>query len=97
MLWVCWLLFKGSLDQARINWDVPAPVTGISTSIFYGSGLVFAVSAAVLIARELWLALAGQLSEAELVMVKESEEQAELEALQAELAREDAARAGSRP
>jgi TRAP-type C4-dicarboxylate transport system permease small subunit len=97
MLWICWLLFKGSLDQARINWDVAAPVTGASTAIFYASGVVFAVSAALLIARELWLALSGQLSEAELVMVKESEEQAELEALQAELARENAARVGSRP
>jgi len=97
MLYICWLLFKGSLDQARINWDVAAPVTGISTAIFYASGVVFAVSAALLIARELWLALSGQLSEAELVMVKESEEQAELEALQAELARENAARVGSRP
>jgi len=97
MLWICWLLFKGSLDQARINWDVATPVTGASTAIFYASGVVFAVSAALLIARELWLALSGQLSEAELVMVKESEEQAELEALQAELARENAARVGSRP
>jgi TRAP-type C4-dicarboxylate transport system permease small subunit len=99
MLWICGLLFKGSLDQARINWDVAAPVTGASTAIFYASGLVFAVSAAVLITRELWRALAGHHSEAELVMVKESEEQGELEALQAELAREDAARVaqGSRP
>jgi len=97
MLYICWLLFKGSLDQARINWDVAAPVTGASTAIFYASGVVFALSAAVLIARELWRALSGQLSEAELVMVKESEEQGELEALQAELAREDAVRAGSRP
>ena len=93
MLYICWLLFKGSLDQARINWDVAAPVTGASTAIFYGSGVVFAVSAALLIAREVWRALTGQLSEAELVMVKESEETGELEALQAELAREDASRA----
>jgi TRAP-type transport system small permease protein len=87
MLYICWLLFKGSLDQARINWDVAAPVTGASTAIFYASGLVFAVSAALLIVREMWRAVTGQLSEAELVMVKESEEQAELEALQHELAR----------
>jgi TRAP-type C4-dicarboxylate transport system permease small subunit len=93
MLYICWLLFKGSLDQARINWDVAAPVTGASTAIFYASGVVFAVSAALLIVRELWRALSGQLTEAELVMVKESEEQAELETLQAELAREAASRA----
>jgi TRAP-type C4-dicarboxylate transport system permease small subunit len=94
MLYICWLLFKGSLDQARINWDVAAPVTGVSTAIFYASGVVFAVSVGLLIVRELWRALTGQLSEAEMVMVKESEEQGELEALQAELAREDK---GSRP
>ena len=100
MLFITWLVFKGSLEQARINWDVAAPVTGASGAIFYASGIVFAVSAAVLIARDLWRVLSGQLSEAELVMVKESEEQGELEALQAELARENAAHAhhnGGRP
>jgi len=90
MLYITWLLFKGSLDQARINWDVEAPVTGASMAIVYASGVVFAVSAGVLLLRETWRALTGQLSEAELVMVKESEEAAELEALQEELKREDA-------
>ena len=44
MLYVCWLLFWGSLDQARINWEVEAPVTGASVAIFYASGVFFAVS-----------------------------------------------------
>ncbi len=91
MLWITWLLFEGSLAQARINWDVEAPVSGTSVAIFYSAGVVFAVSAGVILLHELWLALSGQLSEAEMVMVKESEEAAELEALQAELAREHAA------
>ncbi|HVF63956.1 MAG TPA: TRAP transporter small permease [Casimicrobiaceae bacterium] len=91
MLYITWLIFKGSLDQARINWDVEAPVSGASVAIFYASGIVFAVSAAVLLARELWRALSGRLSEAELVMVKESEEAAELESLREELKRQDAA------
>lgn len=93
MLYICWLLFTGSLEQAHINWDVAAPVTGVPVAILYASGVVFAVSAAIMIAFELWRAVTGRLSEAELVMVKESEEQAELEALQAELRREEAARA----
>jgi TRAP-type C4-dicarboxylate transport system permease small subunit len=88
MLYITWLLFKGSLDQARINWDVAAPVTGAPMAIVYASGMVFAVSAAVLLVREIWRALSGQLSEAELVMVKESEEAAELEALQKQLRRD---------
>jgi TRAP-type C4-dicarboxylate transport system permease small subunit len=91
MLYITWLLFSGSLAQARINWDVEAPVTGASVAIFYSAGVVFAVSSGVFLLHELWLALSGQLSEAELVMVKESEEAGELEALQAELDRDHAA------
>ena len=90
MLYITWLLFEGSLAQAKINWDVEAPVTGASVAIFYSAGVVFAVSSAVILLRDLWRALTGQLSEAELVMVKESEEAGELEALQAELARDGA-------
>ena len=101
MLYINWLLFSGALAQARINWDVQAPVTGASMAVFYGAGIVFSVSAAALILREMWRALTGRLSDAELVMVKESEEAGELAALQAELARENAARTsngtGSKP
>jgi len=88
MLYVTWLVFKGALEQAKINWEVQAPVTGAPMVVVYGSGVVFAVSAAVLLLREMWRALSGQLSDADLVMVKESEEASELEALQAQLARD---------
>src|SRR5262245_1762758 len=91
MLYITWLLFTGSLQQARINWDVEAPVTGASVAIFYGAGVVFAVASGALILYELWRALSGRISDDELVMVVESEEAAELESLQAELARENAA------
>ena len=90
MLYITWLLFKGSYEQAKINWDVQAPVTGASVAIFYGAGMVFAVSAALLLIREMWRAATGQLSEADLVMVKESEEAGELAELQAELAQAEA-------
>jgi TRAP-type C4-dicarboxylate transport system permease small subunit len=79
MLFATWLLFSGSLTQAKINWDVQAPVTGASTAIFYASGIVFAVSAAVFLLADLVRALTGQLSEDELVMVQESEDLAQLE------------------
>jgi TRAP-type transport system small permease protein len=78
MLYVCWLLFDGSLAQARINWDVEAPVSGASMAIFYASGVLFAVSAALLLLRELWRTLSGQVRESELVMVQESEDLAQL-------------------
>jgi TRAP-type transport system small permease protein len=73
MLYVTWLVFKGSLDQTRINWDAAAPVTGWSLAIVYASGVVFAVSAAVLLLRETWRALTGRVRDEELVMVKEEE------------------------
>lgn len=95
MLYITWLFFQGSWQQTVINWDVEAPVTGASTAVFYASGVVFSVCAAGLIVLQLLRVLTGQLSEAELVMIKESEEQGELEALQAELARENAAGHGA--
>lgn len=87
MLYINWLVFRGALDQAIINWDVAAPVTGASMAIFYGVGVLFAVSAAALLLRDIWRVLNGSITDEDLVMVKESEEAGELESLQAELAR----------
>jgi len=81
MLYVTWLLFTGSLAQARINLDVEAPVTGASVAIFYGAGVVFAVSTAVLLLRDTWRIVSGQLKDSELVMVQESEDLAAVEDL----------------
>lgn len=78
MLYATWLLFAGSLAQARINWDVEAPVTGASVAIFYGSGIVFAVSSAVLLLMQLWRTVSGQVSEADLSMSQESEDLAQI-------------------
>jgi TRAP-type C4-dicarboxylate transport system permease small subunit len=81
MLYATWLLFSGSLAQARINLDVEAPVSGASVAIFYASGVVFAVSAGLLLVRELWRTVSGQMRDSELVMVQESEDLAQVEAL----------------
>ena len=81
MLYATWLLFSGALAQARINADVHAPVTGASMAIFYASGVVFAVSAALLLVRELWRTLSGQMRDEDLVMVQESEDLAQVQAL----------------
>jgi TRAP-type C4-dicarboxylate transport system permease small subunit len=53
MLYVCWLLFRGALEQTKINWDVSAPSSGLSMAIFYASGVVFSVSAAAILLGEL--------------------------------------------
>ena len=91
MLYVCWLLFAGSLAQTKINWEVTAPSSGASVAIFYATGIVFAVSAAVFIAIDLWRVLSGQLRDDELVMIQESEEAGQLEDVLRQVAGADGA------
>ena len=79
MLYILWLLLQGSLMQARINWDVTAPTTGASMAIVYLSCVVFAVCAGFLILLDLLRLVTGKMSEAELVMVQESEEAVQLQ------------------
>ena len=81
MLYMCWLFLSGSWQQARINLDVGAPITGASMAIFYLSGIVFSLSAAVILGLGLFRVLAGRMREDELVAVQESEETAEIEAV----------------
>ena len=95
MLYVCWLLFWGSLAQTKINWDVTAPSSGASVAIFYATGLLFSVSAAVFILLDLWRVLSGQLRDDELVMIQESEEAGQLEEVLREVAGEEAAHAAA--
>ena len=78
MLFIVVLLFKGSLEQTKINWDVTAPTTGWSMAIVSSAGLVFAVLAGLLLLVDLYKIVTGQLSEDELVMVQESEEAMQL-------------------
>ena len=81
MLYVTWLLLQGSVAQARINWDVEAPVTGASVAIFYGAGVVFAIASGVLLLHHLWLTVSGRVRDEDLVMVQESEDLAQVDAL----------------
>lgn len=87
MLFCTWLLFSGALAQARINWDVQAPVTGASMAIFYASGVVFAVASGVLLLLDLWRLLSGQVPDDQLVQISESEELAAVSPLHADRTR----------
>jgi len=73
MLLICWMLFRGSLEQTRINWDVSAPSSGASMAWFYSAGIVFSISAALLIAVDLWRLVNGRLRDDELVQVSDDE------------------------
>ena len=86
MLYATWLFLQGSWEQTKINFGVAAPASGLSVALFYGVGIVFAVSAIALLLYDLYRVAFGKISDEELVMVKESEEQEQFEELQKELA-----------
>src|SRR3954451_25405836 len=73
-LYADWLLLSGSWRQTLINIDDRAPATGLSLGIFYFVGVVFGVSAGILLVYDLVRLISGQASEADMVAVRESEE-----------------------
>ena len=75
MLFACWLLFKGSLEQVIINREITSAVMEVSMAYFYACGIVLAVSGAVILLQQLWRMITGQLSEDELIGIRESEEE----------------------
>jgi TRAP-type transport system small permease protein len=74
MLFICWVLLDGALQQVKINWTSTSAAMETSMAIFYACGVVFAVSAAVILLRDFWRLVSGQMSESELVGIRESEE-----------------------
>jgi TRAP-type C4-dicarboxylate transport system permease small subunit len=75
MLLTSWLIFRGALEQTKINWDVSAPSSGASMAWFYSAGLLFSVSSAVMLLNDLFKLLTGRVAEADLIIIKESEDQ----------------------
>ena len=74
MLFADWLLLSGSWRQTLINIDDRAPATGLSIGIFYFVGVVFGVSAGVMLLYDLFRVVSGQAGDADMVAVRESEE-----------------------
>ena len=78
MLVILYMLFRGALEQTKINWDVAAATTGWSMAIVHVSGVVFAVLASAILLVDLYRVVTGQIRQEELVMVQESEEAGQL-------------------
>lgn len=74
MLWICWLLFNGSYQQALINLDSTSAVMEVSMSWLYLPGMLFAVLGGLIILTELLRLFTGDLADDELVAIQESEE-----------------------
>jgi TRAP-type transport system small permease protein len=89
MLYATVLFLQGSWVQTMINWHVTAPASGASAAWLYGVGIVFSVSTGLIILDELRRAITGRVSDEELVIIKESEEQEQLEQLEREFFERD--------
>lgn len=68
------MLLQGSWKQTLINLHVAAPATGLSTGFFYSTGIVFSVSAIIILGYEVWLVISGRATEEDLIGVVESED-----------------------
>ena len=75
MLYADWLLTLGSWKQTVITFADQAPATGLSVGLFfYSSGIVFGISAAVILIYDLLRVITGQAGADDLIAVKETEE-----------------------
>ncbi|HKS62279.1 MAG TPA: TRAP transporter small permease [Xanthobacteraceae bacterium] len=74
MLYADWLLLAGSWRQTLITAGDRAPATNLSVGFFYAAGIVFGVSAGVILLYDLARVVTGHATEDDLVAVRESEE-----------------------
>lgn len=74
MLYLTWLMFRGSWQQMVINWGTTSAVMEVSMGYFYAAGVFFSVFALLFILADFWKLVSGQLSESELIGVTESDD-----------------------
>jgi TRAP-type C4-dicarboxylate transport system permease small subunit len=75
MLYADWLLTLGSWKQAALTFGDSAPASGLSVGLFfYSSGLVFGVSAAVILIYDVVRVVSGSATEEDIITIKESDE-----------------------
>jgi TRAP-type transport system small permease protein len=74
MLALCGVLFKGAWEQTKINASSSSAAMEVSMGILFSVGLMFSVLGGLIIARDLYRLLTGQMSESELAAVRESED-----------------------
>lgn len=74
MMYITWLIFKGSYDQTVVNWDSTSAVMEVSMGYFYASGMAFSVLASLILLSDLWRLLTGKIDDDHLLLMQESED-----------------------
>ncbi len=72
MIFVCWLVFSGAWEQTKINLTTTSAVMEISVALFYGSGVVFAILACLILVRDLFRLWMGKIKEQEPQGIRDS-------------------------
>lgn len=75
ILWTLYLVLDGSLKMTELNMDSQAPATGLPLSFIYGIGIVVGISMGVIVLINLYRVLFNKISDEELIMTKESEDE----------------------
>jgi len=83
MLFCCGVFFWGTWQQHEVNATNIAPVTGLNMIWVYGIGYVTSIGIGIIILHKLWRLATGQITDDELVQIKESEEEAIVQAAEA--------------
>ncbi len=87
VLFVCFLVLKGSWAQTVINMGTMFPATGVPVAVQYATGIVASIGIAAYLIRNIYLVLSGKASEQDLVTVHSSADEAE-EIIKAEAGKE---------
>ncbi len=74
ILMCCAVLLRGTWNQHEINATTMAPVTGMPMSWVFGMGYVTGIGISLQALHQLWRIFSGQITDEELVTVRESEE-----------------------
>lgn len=80
MLYATWLVASGTWKQFGINLGMTTPVMGISQSWFFAPLLIFAALSAAWFSFMILRALTGRLGDDEMIGVRESEDEVDIEA-----------------
>jgi TRAP-type C4-dicarboxylate transport system permease small subunit len=79
MIAIVAVFLYGSFLLFKINFDNVTPVSGISLGWYFSSAIFFSVCAIPILFFHLYRATSGQISDKELIAIKESEEDADLD------------------
>lgn len=87
MLIILGVFLYGACVLLVINWDNVTPVSGLSLAWYYSSAIFFSVFSIPILLFHLYKALSGRISDKELIAIKESEDDADLDEILKDLER----------